>query len=280
MGRDFVFPRQTTPSCSRLRCNNFNFLQAAAILAKSGLSKADLGRLWTMADADRDGKLCRHEFSVAMHLAACAVGKDGPPLPLPAALPPCLASATAIVAAAASDEGGKNKEGEVEGKTILVDDANTVVPSLGYPEGLSDIEGSERGGGVRTGDNASRKKKGRKTSRTASVAFWDSEAAADAPGGKRGASKAGDGGARDAQATTAKSKANGKAKGGSKERQEAGSKEGNEGGSRYVMSAQDTVRYGKAFDKLVKGKGTKSLGRKEVRISLCSCASFHNSLRA
>ncbi|CAM9755102.1 unnamed protein product, partial [Hapterophycus canaliculatus] len=57
-------------------------------LAKSGLSKADLSRLWELADIDRDGQLCRHEFVVALHLAACAVGKAR--LPLPDALPPYL----------------------------------------------------------------------------------------------------------------------------------------------------------------------------------------------
>ncbi|CAN0552210.1 unnamed protein product, partial [Ectocarpus sp. 8 AP-2014] len=61
------------------------------MLAKSGLSKTDLGNLWAMADADRDGKLSRHEFAVAMHLAARAVGT--PALALPSVLPPCLAAA-------------------------------------------------------------------------------------------------------------------------------------------------------------------------------------------
>ena len=247
-----------------------NFLQAAAILAKSGLSKADLGRLWVMADADRDGKLCRHEFAVAMHLAACAVGKDG--LPLPATLPACLTPAATTVAATTSD-GGEDREREVEGKIITVDDENTVVSSLGYPEGLSDIEEPEKGGDRGTGNNTPpRKKKSRKVSRAASATIRDSEAAADAPGGKRDSSKVGDGGSTDEQVATAKMKASVKVKGGSQKRKEDGTEKGTEKGterdSRFTMSAQDTVRYGKAFDKLVEGKGIKNLGGKEVRFSL------------
>lgn len=193
--------------------------QAAAILAKSGLSKAELGRLWALADADRDGKLCRHEFALAVHLAACAVGKDG--LPLPATLPPCLASATAAVAAAASDEGGENKEETVEGRMILVDESNSVVSSLGYPEGLSDIEGSEKGDVVSAGDNTPRK-----------------------------------------------------------ETSPPEMEERKERDFQYTMSDKDTVRYGEVFDKLVKGKRTENLGGTEVRISVCSCALNHSSLRA
>lgn len=63
-------------------------MQAAAALAKSGLKKKNLGRIWTLADADRDGELSRHEFAVAMHLAACVKGG----LTLPRTLPACLAA--------------------------------------------------------------------------------------------------------------------------------------------------------------------------------------------
>ncbi|CAM9755171.1 unnamed protein product, partial [Hapterophycus canaliculatus] len=62
---------------------------AAAILAKSGLGKKELGRLWALSDADRDGSLSRLEFSVAMHLACCSAKKG---LPLPRALPESLAA--------------------------------------------------------------------------------------------------------------------------------------------------------------------------------------------
>lgn len=64
-------------------------MQAAGILAKSGLGKKELGRLWTVADVDQDGKLSRQEFAVAMHLAACATAKN---LPLPSVMPGCLAA--------------------------------------------------------------------------------------------------------------------------------------------------------------------------------------------
>lgn len=62
------------------------------MLAKSGLGNKDLGHLWGLADADRDGKLSRHEFAVAMHLAACITGKKR--LPLPRVLPSCLSLTT------------------------------------------------------------------------------------------------------------------------------------------------------------------------------------------
>lgn len=242
--------------------------QAAAILAKSGLSKADLGRLWAMADVDRDGKLCRHEFAVAMHLAACAVGKAGA-LPLTATLPPCLAAATATatVAVSASDQRDEDKEEEVEGRVVMIDDAESVMSSLGYPEGLSDVKGSERGDVVGTGDNnAQNKKKSTKMSEATSSFLGDSEAADNTPNGKRDAPKVIDGGFGDTEATAAKRKTSGKGEGDGWEGEEAGMEKGKEGGVRYSMNDQDAVRYGKAFAKLVKGKGTKVLGEKEVRI--------------
>lgn len=264
-----IIPSRGATICDYLR-------QAAAILAKSGLSKPDLGRLWVLADADRDGKLCRHEFAVAMHLAACAVEKDG--LPLPATLPPCLTAAATTIAGGASGQGGEDKEREVEGRVVLVDEAKSVVSSLGYPEGLSDAEGSERGDVQGTGDKTRRKEKTGKMSQTASVAI-DSEATADAPDGKKDAPRVGDGVFKDVDATVvAASNTSGKIEDGSEERGEAGMKKGNKGDSRYTMSAQDTVRYGKAFDKLVKGKRAKSLSGKEVRVSMSSRAK-KNSLR-
>lgn len=63
--------------------------QAAAILAKSGLGKAELGRLWTLSDADRDGALSRVEFTIAMHLASCSANKN---FPVPSVLPGDLAA--------------------------------------------------------------------------------------------------------------------------------------------------------------------------------------------
>lgn len=64
-------------------------IQAAAALAKSGLDKKELGNLWAIADADKDGQLSGQEFAVAMHLASCSTAKH---LPLPAVLPECLAN--------------------------------------------------------------------------------------------------------------------------------------------------------------------------------------------
>jgi len=61
--------------------------QAAALLSMSGLPKPTLAAIWTMADVDRDNRLTRAEFRVAMHLAKRV--KEG--MPLPPVLPPELA---------------------------------------------------------------------------------------------------------------------------------------------------------------------------------------------
>lgn len=81
--------------------------QAAKALAKSGMTKKELGRLWTLADVDRDGELSRQEFAIAMHLAACTAGKG---LPLPRVLPECLvAIVTTVGGAKYSDKGGSTE---------------------------------------------------------------------------------------------------------------------------------------------------------------------------
>lgn len=81
--------------------------QAAKALAKSGMAKKELGRLWTLADVDRDGELSRQEFAIAMHLAACTAGKG---LPLPRVLPECLmAIVTTVGGAKDSEKGGSTR---------------------------------------------------------------------------------------------------------------------------------------------------------------------------
>lgn len=77
-------------------------------MAKSGLEKGDLSRVWTMADADRDGKLSRHEFAVAVHLASCVAGKKK--LPLPSALPECLSLTKGTAAKSNAATGGPTGE--------------------------------------------------------------------------------------------------------------------------------------------------------------------------
>lgn len=54
---------------------------------------ATLGRVWELADADRDNRLSAPEFAVAMHLIVCA-SKRG--LPLPPTLPPSLRQSLAV----------------------------------------------------------------------------------------------------------------------------------------------------------------------------------------
>lgn len=122
--------------------------QAAAVLARSGLGKKDLGRLWTLADADRDGELSRHEFAVAMHLAACATTKEKGGLTLPRTLPSCLAlggkrsggGGGKVGAAGVAAEGGTvmattttEREGADKGS----------VSTLESPQGLSEDGGLE-----------------------------------------------------------------------------------------------------------------------------------------
>ena len=94
--------------------------QAAAILAKSGLGKAELARLWVMSDVDRDGALSRVEFSIAMHLASCSAKKS---LPVPAALPDSLAALLPrgqepVESAAAAGGGGKPPKEEPDNSSV------------------------------------------------------------------------------------------------------------------------------------------------------------------
>ncbi|CAM9344248.1 unnamed protein product [Ectocarpus fasciculatus] len=252
--------------------------QAAKMLAKSGLSKKDLGKLWAMADADRDGKLSGHEFAVAMHLAACAVGT--PALPLPGALPPCLAAASATENKTSREGDGDGPAGaaamaEEAGSVVLVDDTSSVVSSLGYPEGLSDVDSEEEGGAAAgTRDNAPEKATGkeekcRQESKKGGASSDPAAARTDeVPGKRTGMTKK----ARD------KDRARGQK---DKEEGVAGDGEGEgsattgtsrkekeqEGGSEYRMSDQDAARYGKAFDKLAKGNGV-TLGGKEAAVVL------------
>ena len=53
---------------------------------RSHLPFEQLGRIWKMADVDRDNKLSRPEFMVAMHLVYSTLKGH----PLPAQLPPTL----------------------------------------------------------------------------------------------------------------------------------------------------------------------------------------------
>lgn len=239
------------------------------MLAKSGLSKTDLGNLCAMADADRDGKLSRFEFAVAMHLAACAVGT--PALALPSALPPCLAAASATENEGNRESDGRVAAAEEAGSVVLVDDTSSVVSSLGYPEGLSDVD-SEKGGGAAsiTRDNAPEKatgeeEKGRQESKKGVASSDPAPARTDeVPEKRTGMTKKAleedhARGQKDKKEAVA---GDGEGEGSAKTRSSSEEKE-KEGGSEYRMSDQDTARYGKTFDKLVKGKGV-TLGGKEV----------------
>lgn len=58
-------------------------IKVKGILMDSKLPLETLGKIWDLADMDRDGRLNRHEFFVAMHLVCKAVQK----YPIPNALP-------------------------------------------------------------------------------------------------------------------------------------------------------------------------------------------------
>lgn len=85
--------------------------QAAELFGKSGLDRVALKQIWTLADIDKDGRLDKDEFSVAMHLVVGS-SKRGVPIPptlpselIPASrramvgLPPLAAAQPAIMAA-------------------------------------------------------------------------------------------------------------------------------------------------------------------------------------
>ncbi|CAM9248693.1 unnamed protein product [Ectocarpus sp. 6 AP-2014] len=61
--------------------------KAASTLSKSGLPRESLRRIWVMADVEKDERLNREEWAVAMHLVMCSTTKQ---MPLPGKLPKCL----------------------------------------------------------------------------------------------------------------------------------------------------------------------------------------------
>lgn len=113
-----VIPRPPPPNA---RPHLTLLRQAAAVLAKSGLGKAELGRLWVVSDVDRDGALSRVEFSIAMHLALCSASRK---LPVPSALPESLVAllppekdpARAAVAGGDNKRGGNKAENAKEAR--------------------------------------------------------------------------------------------------------------------------------------------------------------------
>lgn len=61
--------------------------EAVALFSKSGLERDALAKIWQLADMDKDNRLNKHEFCVAMHLIVC-VSKKG--LAMPQVLPDYL----------------------------------------------------------------------------------------------------------------------------------------------------------------------------------------------
>lgn len=108
------------------------------VLAKSGLGKKDLGRLWAMSDVDRDGALSRMEFSIAMHLASCSAKKG---LPVPRALPESL-GALLPQPEVQSEERGKGVAASAEETTTTTGSTNTR-EKLETPSANSDSGGNK-----------------------------------------------------------------------------------------------------------------------------------------
>lgn len=73
------------------------------VLMDSKLPVDILGRIWELADQDKDGNLDRPEFVVAMHLVYQAIGKKAIPAVLPAELKKEL---NGNAGASTSDDGG------------------------------------------------------------------------------------------------------------------------------------------------------------------------------
>jgi Cytoskeletal-regulatory complex EF hand len=81
---DAIFAQQDT--------NHDGFVEsvdAVGLFNKSGLDKASLKQVWTLADVDRDSRLSLEEFVIAFHLIVCATKRG---LPVPEMLPPELLS--------------------------------------------------------------------------------------------------------------------------------------------------------------------------------------------
>jgi hypothetical protein len=71
-------------------------LQAKELFGRSKLPAAELAHIWTLADRDRDTKLNRFEFAIAMHLINASL--QG--VAMPPQLPPALAALGTATAAA------------------------------------------------------------------------------------------------------------------------------------------------------------------------------------
>ena len=59
------------------------FVECLESLVELGLPREDLRQIWELSDMDRDGRLDRDEYAVALHLVTLAL--EG--TPVPAALP-------------------------------------------------------------------------------------------------------------------------------------------------------------------------------------------------
>jgi hypothetical protein len=70
-------------------------LQAKELFGRSKLPANELAQIWSLADRDRDTRLSRFEFAIAMHLINATL--QG--VPLPQQLPPALAALGAAAAA-------------------------------------------------------------------------------------------------------------------------------------------------------------------------------------
>ncbi len=80
--------QQHFASLDTLRTGFLTGQQARDFFLKSNLPSSTLGRVWEMADVDRDGKLTFGEFVLAMHLITAILAGCTIPAPLPLSLHP------------------------------------------------------------------------------------------------------------------------------------------------------------------------------------------------
>eukprot|EP01117_Protostelium_nocturnum_P003921 TRINITY_DN15194_c0_g1_i1.p1 TRINITY_DN15194_c0_g1~~TRINITY_DN15194_c0_g1_i1.p1 ORF type:complete len:714 (-),score=315.08 TRINITY_DN15194_c0_g1_i1:82-2223(-) len=99
--------------------------QAKELFSKSGLQIPDLAKIWSLSDVDKDAKLNKEEFLVAMVLIIRK--KNNPSVPIPDVLPPTLLPATTASSSVTAAATTSNTSSPV------IPPASTPIPALAPP---------------------------------------------------------------------------------------------------------------------------------------------------